>query len=163
MLNSIGSINGDSRSILLAASRRSDLPVTVPIRLAIQLAQKGPCLLIDLDRKRDAVAKVFDIDSAKIDPNLKLLPVQTDFENLSVWPARYFDLLRQMNLRPLLETAHKKYHTILLYAPTLTTLPDRRQVAVCSKQAFVFNGKKTKESVLYLLLRTAQCKILYEA
>jgi Mrp family chromosome partitioning ATPase len=163
ILSSIRTTNGMTRSILLAAGRRSDLPVTIPVRLAMQLAQKGPCLLIDLDGRRDAVAKVFDVDSSRMHTSLKLSPVPTSFENLSIWPARYFDLLRQMNLRPLLEDADKKYDTILLYAPTLTALADRRQVAACAKQAIVFNGNESKDSPLYLLLTSCRCKILHEA
>jgi len=163
LLNSIQSISRPRPCILLAAVHHRDLPVTIPIRLAIQLAQKGPCLLIDLDTRRDAVARAFDIHSAEFSPHLKLSPIQTDIDNLWIWPAQYFDLLRQMNLRSLLEYAGTKYQTILLYAPTLTTLPDRRQIAACSQYAIVFKGGHSNHSILNSLLQACRCRILCEA
>lgn len=162
LLNSIHSISGSRPNILLAADHHRDLPVTIPVRLAIQLAQKGPCLLIDLDTQRNAVALAFDIRSSEFTPHLKLSPIQTDIDNLWIWPARYFDLLRQMNLRSLLESAANKFQTILLYAPTLSTLPDRRQIAACSQYAIVFKGGQSNHSMLNALLQTGRCRILHE-
>ena len=149
--------------VLLAASGLTNLPVTIPVNLAVSLAGAGKCLLIDLDSKRDALAKVFEVDSSKIETHLKISPVPTEFENLSVWPARYFDLLKQMNLRSLLDAANKKYDHILLYAPYLTVLADRKQIASCSKQAIVFCKDSEKTTQLHRLLKTCDCKILLEA
>ena len=149
--------------VLLAASGLADLPVTIPVNLAVSLAGTGKCLLIDLDSKRDALAKVFEVDSEKIETHLKISPVSTKFENLSIWPARYFDLLKQMNLRSLLEAANKKYDHILLYAPYLTVLADRKQIASCSKQAIVFCKHAEETTQLHHLLKTCDCKILLEA
>jgi hypothetical protein len=155
--------NGQVRPVLLAASGLTDLPVTIPVNLAVSLAGTGKCLLIDLDSKRDALAKVFEVDSSKIEIHLKMSPVPTEFENLSVWPARYFDLLKQMNLRSLLNAADKKYDHILLYAPYLTVLADRKQIASCSKQAIVFCKDGEESTQLRRLLKTCDCKILLEA
>ena len=149
--------------MLLAASGLTDLPVTIPVNLAVSLAGTGKCLLIDLDSKRDALAKVFEVDSSKIETHLKMSPVPTEFENLSVWPARYFDLLKQMNLRSLLDAANKKYDHILLYAPYLTVLADRKQIAFCSKQAVIFCKDSEKATQLRRLLKTCDCEILLEA
>ncbi len=149
--------------VLLAASGLTDLPVTIPVNLAVSLAGTGSCLLIDLDSKRDALAKVFEVDSSKIETHLKISPVPTEFKNLSVWPARYFDLLKQMNLRSLLDAANKKYDHILLYAPYLTVLADRKQIASCSKQAIIFCKDDEKSTQLRRLLKTCDCKILLEA
>jgi len=61
-------IDGKYKSILFAAAGLNCLPITIPVNAAIQLAeQKKRCLLIDLDLKRDAVAKAFDIVD-KTDP-----------------------------------------------------------------------------------------------
>jgi hypothetical protein len=155
-------LNNSSNPVLLAACRLSDLPVTIPVNLAVSLAGTGKCLLIDLDSKRDALAKVFEIDSSKIDRDLKIAPVQTEFENLSIWPARYFNLLKQMNLRSLLDTANKKYNHILLYAPYLTVLADRKQIASCSKHAVIFCKDSKKKTQLQDLLKVCNCKILIE-
>ena len=147
--------------MLLAANNLADLPVTIPVNLAVSLAQTGKCLLIDLDSKRDALAKVFGVDSSKLDRDLKISPVQTEFENLSIWPAQYFDLLKQMNLRLLLDSA-KKYDHILLYAPYLTVLADRKQIASCSKHAVIFCNNSENKTQLRELLKTCNCKIVLE-
>jgi len=165
ILQALSSKNDQSRPLLLAASRLRDLPVTIPINLAIQLAGQGPCLLIDLDNKRDALAKVFDVDTSKINTHIRGIPIQTPFENLSIWPARYFDLLKQTNLQLLLNAAGKKYDHILLYAPYLTVLADRKQIAYCSRQAVVFGGQRNPQTQkqLHKLLSVCNCKILHEA
>lgn len=156
--------NGKPQTLLLAASRLSDLPVTIPVNLAIHLSGQGKCLLIDLDSKRNALARVFDVDSSIINTDLRVSPIQTSFENLSIWPARYFDLLKQMNLGTLLQAANKKYDHTLLYAPYLTVLADRKQIASCSKQAIVFcsGNQQDAQNQLRQLLKMCNCKILCE-
>jgi Mrp family chromosome partitioning ATPase len=151
------------KTVLLAAERLSDLPVTVAVNLGIHLAQTQMCLLIDLDIKRDSVATAFQIDSSSIDLNLKLSPVPTAFENLSVWPAQFFDLIRQMNLKSLLESAREKYDYVLLYAPYLPALTDRKQIASLSKEAIIFVREKDKNSTLQQLLSNCNCRGLCEA
>jgi hypothetical protein len=153
-------LNGSSRSVLLAATRINDLPVTVPINLAIQLAQKGKCLLIDFDSKRDAMAQAFEIDSSKINTDLIIRPVSTLIDNLDIWPAGFFNCYRQMNLRMLIEAANKKYDHILLYAPYLPALPDRNQIAYCAKRAVIFSMSDNRDSPLYHLLESQNCRIL---
>jgi Mrp family chromosome partitioning ATPase len=152
-----------NRPVLLAGSGLADLPVTIPVNLAVSLAETGKCLLIDLDSKRDALAKVFEVDSSKIQTDLKISPIPTEFENLAVWPARYFDLLKQMNLRSLLDAASKKYDHILLYAPYLTVLADRKQIAFCSKNAIIFCKDSERTERLRRLLKTCDCEILLHA
>jgi len=164
ILQALPQKNGQSQTLLLAASRLGDLPVTVPINLAIHLAGRGTCLLIDLDSKRDALAQVFDVDSSRLDARLRVSPIPTSFENLSIWPARYFDLLKQTNLQLLLNAANKKYDHTLLYAPYLTVLADRKQIAYCAKQAIVFckQSEQDAQEHLHRLLKVCNCKILRE-
>lgn len=145
---------------LLAANSISELPVTLPVHLAIQLARKGKCLLIDLDLNRDAVAKVFELERPGTGAGFHVSAAPTSIENLFVWPARHFETLRQMNLRPLLTEARKKYDYILLYAPYLTTLADRKQIAGCVKQAFVFGNRQDSGDRLISLLEMFHCRIL---
>lgn len=152
--------NGRIQSLLFAASSLKDLPVNIPVNIAVRLAKHHTCLLIDLDLKRNAVARVFDLEMN--DPNGTFKPgsYATPVENLFVWPARNFEQLRQMNLRVLLEGAAKKYDYVLIYAPYLTTLPDRRQVAACARQAIAFTGNNG--TVLLKLLEHCNCKVLEE-
>jgi hypothetical protein len=163
LLDLFKQLNGASHTVLLAADRIHNLPVTIPINLAIRLAEKGTCLLIDFDNKRDAMAKVFEIDTSTISRDLKVRPVPTAVENLEIWPARYFDHLRHVNLNVLLEAANKKYDHILLYAPYLPVLPDRKQIAFCSKQAIVFSKHPDTDSGILGLLEACKCKIMGRA
>lgn len=160
MLKRISKLKASSKCILLAAERISDLPVTVPVKLAAALSENGPCLLIDLDSKRNALAKVFDVDSSHIDINLKVSPLPTPLPDVQLWPAEYFDLLKQMNLRSLIESAQKKYNSIILYAPYLSTLADRKQIACCAGNAILFEAAQEKQSNLELLLKTCKCSLL---
>lgn len=160
LLKTFEQLNGTLRTVLLAAASIEDLPVTVPIQLGIQLTQKGKCLLIDFDSKRDSVAKVFEVDSSKVNSNLKFTPIETEVENLDLWPARFFDQLRYINLRQLLNTASQKYEYILLYAPYLPVLPDRKYIASCSKQAIVFSKIEDNTFPLCDLLKTCKCRVI---
>lgn len=151
-----------NRRVLLAGSGLADLPVTVPVNLAVTLAGAGRCLLVDFDSKRDALAKVFEVDSSSVHTSLRMVPIQTEFENLSVWPANYFNLLKQMNIRSLLDAAEKEYEYILLYAPYLPALADRKQIAAVSQQAVIFGQNGDKKTKLHQLLEICNCKILLE-
>lgn len=160
LITAIKKKNGRARSLLLAASSLNDLPVTVPVNAAIRLAETHKCLLVDLDTKRNAIARVFDIEPACVNGNVQAGSYPTSLENLYVWPAKNFEVHRQMNLRALLEGAGKKYDYILIYAPYLTTLPDRRQVAACSRQAIAFTGNNGTR--LMKLLEHCNCKVIEE-
>lgn len=157
----IQNLRGPCRCILFAANSLHDLPITIPINSALQLAQKGKCLIIDLDTKRDAVAAVFDLKEGCIDPSLKISSFQTQIENLFVWPARNFKLLKQMNLRSILQEADKKYNYVLIYAPYLPALADRNQIASCARHAVVFTGEKNNNPTNLLdLLNSCKCKVI---
>lgn len=160
ILKRTSKLSGHSKCLLLAAGRINDLPVTTAIQLAAALSDSGPCLLIDLDSKRNALAKVFDIDSSHINVDLKVSPVRTPLPNVELWPAAYFDLLKQMNLRLLIDSARKKYAHIILYAPYLSTLADRKQIASCSGHAILFEAAQKERSKLELLLKMCKCKLL---
>lgn len=159
LLTAVKRQNGKLNSLLLAAGSLNDLPVTVPVNMAVQLAKTHKCLLVDLDTRRNAVARVFDIDvSEQTSRSNGSYP--TPLENLYIWPARNFELLRQTNLRRLLDGAAKKYDYILIYAPYLTTLPDRLQIAASAGKAIAFTGHNGTR--LRQLLRQANCKVLQE-
>ncbi len=160
ILQSIKKKNGQLLGLLLAASSLHDLPVTVPVNVGVRLAQTHKCLLVDLDIRRNSLARVFELVSTDTDTSLKVSSHPTQFKNLYVWPAQNFEILKQMNLRILLESAVKKYDYVLIYAPYLTTLPDRRQIATCAKQAITFS--KSNDSQLMKLLNICHCKVIAE-
>lgn len=152
--------NGRACSLLLAASSLTDLPVTVPVNLAMRLAETHKCLLVDLDVKRNAIARVFEINEAAGNGKVQASSYPTSSENLFVWPARNFEVHRQMNLRALIDGAVKKYDYVLIYAPYLTTLPDRLQVAGCTRHAIAFTGQNGVR--LMQLLQHCNCKVITE-
>jgi Mrp family chromosome partitioning ATPase len=154
----VQNLHGRPVTVLLAASSISDLPVTVPVNLAIQLSKKGKCLLIDLDLNRNSIARVFELPDSP-EAGFHVSSIASSIENLYIWPARHFETLHQMNLRVILQEAQKKYDYILLYAPYLTTLADRRQIAGCVRQALVFGKPQDKDDRLITLLESQKCRI----
>lgn len=160
ILHTLTGQNGRIRTLLFAANRLDEMPVTIPVNVAIRLAQTSTCLLIDLDTKRNAIARVFDLDAGQMNETSKVRACPTQVKNLCVWPAKNFELLKQTNLRAVLDAALKKFTYVLIYAPYLTALPDRRQIAACAKQAVVCDG--TDASPLTQLLEQCNCKIVKE-
>jgi hypothetical protein len=158
LLAAVGKPNGRARRVLLAAGSLSELPVTIPVNAGIQLADRCKCLLIDLDTRRDAMARVFDIA-----PDLctaALAPVPTSIENLDIWPAHYFSRLRQMDLKTLLTASQQNYDVILLNAPYLSTHPDRGRIVHCAETAVLFAKDKKTAETLGLLLKSGSCKTI---
>ena len=160
LMQDIKALNGKASSLLFAANSFKDLPVTVPVNIAVELANTHTCLLIDLDTNRNAVAQVFGLNDGEMNHQLTVRSVATDFEKLFIWPAKNFQLLKQMNVKQLIENASGKYDYILVYAPYLTTLPDRRQIASSCKHAFAFTGPN--DSSLLRLLGVCNCKVIRE-
>ena len=160
LIRDIKTLNGKAASLLFAANSFRDLPVTVPVKIAVELAKTHTCLLIDLDTNRNAVSQVFGLNDGEMDHRLTVRSIVTDFEKLSVWPAKNFQLLKQMNVKQLIENASGKYDYILVYAPYLTTLPDRRQIASSCKHAFAFTGPN--DASLMRLLEACNSNILRE-
>ncbi len=160
LIQDIKTLNGKAASLLFAANSFKDLPVTVPVKIAVELAKTHTCLLIDLDINRNAVAQVFGLDDGEMDHQLTVRSIATDFEKLFIWPSKNFQILKQMNVKQLIENASGKYDYILVYAPYLTTQPDRRQIASSCKHAFAFTGPK--DSTLLRLLGVCNCKVIRE-
>ena len=160
LLAGIEKLNGKAQCLLFAANGIKDLPVTVPVQIGVRLAQSRRCLLIDLDLKRNAVAQVFGLDETEASPPTAIRSVPTEFENLFVWPAAHFKRQGHMNIKQLVERAGRQYDQVLIYAPYLTTLPDRRQVASVCTNAYSFgNGKDNR---LKRLLDACKCPVARE-
>jgi hypothetical protein len=158
LLAAVGKPNGRARNVLLAAGSLNDLPITIPVNAGVQLAGRCKCLLIDLDTRRDAVARVFEI-TPDLCPAART-PVPTPIENLDIWPAHYFSRLRQMDLKTLLTASQQNYDVILLNAPYLSTHPDRRQIVRCADSAVLFAKDKKTAETLGLLLKSGSCKTI---
>ncbi len=158
LLTLIGKLNGSTNTILLAAGSWNDLPVTVPVHVAVQLAASCKCLLIDLDTKRNALACVFDIRPDK-QPALSA-PVATPIKNLHIWPAHYFTRIRHRDIKAAIAGSEKKYDIILLNAPYLATHPNRKQIIRCADSAVIFVQNKLTAVSLLKLFENSPCRVI---
>jgi len=154
-------VGGKYKSILFAAAGLNSLPITIPVNVAIQIAQrKKRCLLIDLDLKRDAAAKAFNI-SDKMDPkDLRPKPYKTPFEGLLLWPGRNFTMIKQMNIKALVDAATEKFDLVLVNAPYLDSSPDRAQIASAAHCSILFTQSPAQAGRLAALMQASQCKLI---
>jgi len=154
-------VGGKYKSVLFAAAGLNCLPITIPVNVAIQLAeQKKRCLLIDLDLKRDAVAKAFNL-ADKTDPkDLRPKPYKTPFEHLLIWPGHNFTKIKQMNIKPLVEAAIEKFDLVLVNAPYIDSSPDRTQIASAANCSIIFTKSTAQATRLAALMQASQCKLI---
>ncbi len=154
-------IDGKYKSVLFAAAGLNCLPITIPVNVAIQLAeQKKRCLLIDLDLKRDAVAKAFNIID-KTDPkDLRPRPYHTPFKDLLIWPGHNFTKTKQMNIKPLAEAAVEKFDLVLINAPYFDSSPDRGQIASAAQCSIIFTQDTRQATRLAALMKASGCKLI---
>ncbi len=153
------SLKAGCKTVLLAASSLESLPINITAKTAIALAGSGKkCLLVDLDTRRNAAAKVFNIRSL---PTNKPCPVPTQFDNLFLWPAAFFAQFAQTNLRNLIRSAAGRFDIILLNAPYIDGSPDRRQIASVADCAFVFCKNSTQQARLAGLLKACGCTLMF--
>lgn len=121
---------------LMAAENVSSLPVTLPVNIAVRLAQQGrKCLLIDLDFDRNAIAKVFDInqtspagepatacqeDAGRAQGNLV---VRSCIENIFIFPAanldRAFASQHFKGIKDVISAMKQKFEFLIIYAPNI--------------------------------------------
>jgi hypothetical protein len=147
------------RSILFTSTEAEALPVTIPVNVAIGLAKKKiRCLLIDLDLKRDAVAKAFGLDAEQ--SSLRAKAVQTEIENLWVWPGHYFSQSKQMNVTEIVEKAEGRFDFILINAPSLVSSPDRKQIILAARAAFICTKNTSEIKKLAELIKPLDCTII---
>ncbi len=158
IIESLRKVKKKYKSILFAAWDLESLPVTIPVNVALELAKdKTRCLLIDLDIKRDAIARVFNIEDKR---ELRVKASRTEVENLWVWPAHNFTRLKQMNLRLLVQKALEKFDLVLINSPYLASSPDRNQILSSAQAAVVFSLDTSKATELTKLIKSSQCALI---
>lgn len=146
-------------SILFASLEPAALPVTVPVNTAVGLAKgKKSCLLIDLDLERDAVARAFELNIEESD--VRPRAIQTELENLWVWPACYFARLKHMNIQEIVQKALDKFDTVVINAPALATSCDRRQIISAADAAFICAKGTSDIAELSQLMEEMDCKVI---
>jgi Mrp family chromosome partitioning ATPase len=157
----IASLGGTNKSVLFAGAGLEHLPVTIPVQIAAKLAGAGKkILLIDLDMKRNAVAKVFDPNENMVKNCTQARPLPSPMENLSFWPAEFFVRFGQMNLRIVIQSASSKFDILLINAPYLDGHPDRKLIASCARYGLIFCKTKQQFERLQTLMAMGECQLL---
>jgi hypothetical protein len=106
---------GEAKTILMAAENVKELPVTVPVNVAMRLAERGDkCILIDLDMERGAVSKVFEIGHKT---NKKA--AATCVANLWVLAAENFRTDRASTVKNMIAELEEQYDYVVVYAPNI--------------------------------------------
>lgn len=149
------------KSILFAGSAPGAVPITIPVNVAIQLAQKDKsCLLIDLDIKRDALAQVFEISNEQMNQYLIPKAITTNFPNLFIWPARHFIRTRLMNIAEIVDTAVKSTDIVLVNAPAVRTSLDRSQILAACQACCLFSNKEAASEEMFRLIKSSGCVLI---
>jgi hypothetical protein len=175
---------GPVKTILIGAENAAGLPVTIPVNIAMRLAQNDQrCLLIDLDPQRNAIAKVFDMDMGNSRSeeaeggsgcDEKHFGIATCVDNVSVLPAysprNSIGDPGAWDMRQMLSALESRYDRTILYAPNIGCDGDRlsnyEKMAGCVQIALLFSGdddvSETEDSRLgrfRKLLESWGCKV----
>jgi len=152
------------KTIILAADCLEELPVTIPVNIAIHLAKKNKkCLLIDLDLKRKSISQVFDIETKKI----QTVPIATCIENLYALPMQKLTKSgedNRINPKEVLKNLANQFDHLIVYAPNIMLPAAWDKIACCSQAALLFgpDSKIVSSSLInfHELLNTYRCQIL---
>jgi len=150
-----------TQTILMAAENVEELGVTVPVNVAMSLAQRGrKCLLIDLDLERCAISKVFDIDSSQVQSKA----IATCVSNLCVLPASNFGKGDATNIKEVTARLESQYDYLIFYAPNIRLLGNHDELAGRMQSAMLFgrehNFKSSSMINFQKLLTNYGCEIL---
>ncbi len=136
-----GKSANEVRIILMAAESLEELPVTVPVNITMQLAQKEhKCLLIDLDPERGAISKAFDVDSTNTCENLRAKGIETCIANLHVWGVSGSEIgeNNEINVKEIIAELDNEYDHIIIYAPNIRLLVNHNAIASSVQSAMLF-------------------------
>ena len=154
-------VSDKTTTILFGAAGLDSLPITIPVNVAMQLAsEKNRCLLIDLDTKRNAAAKAFEVSDQTDSNDWRPKSAKTPIQGLTIWPAHNFKKLKNMNLTPLVEAAREKFQYILINAPYLLASPDRDLIANAGQFAVIFTKNAAQAAQLAQVIKSADCKLI---
>ena len=147
------------KSVLFASANQGSLPITIAVNVAIGLAKTGRrTLLIDVDIRHDALAEAFELDAGKA--GLQPKAIQTEFENLWLWPAHNFAQLKQMNINQIVQKALDGFDFILINAPSLLGSADRRQIVSAAQAVFICAKSPSETARLTELIKPLNCPVI---
>ncbi|MBE0535766.1 MAG: hypothetical protein IH624_08860 [Phycisphaerae bacterium] len=167
VMDCINGIQGEFRSILLAAAKRKHLPASIPASAAIHIAITGKrCLLIDLDTKNSDIEGYFgipeeaseagDSGSRRILP----LPSATGYDNLQVWPGHKVRQHNIVDIAEMVSDARSSFDTVLVYAPCFGDNPADKALARLCGHGLVFCGNTGQAMRPAAIMRDAGCEVV---
>jgi hypothetical protein len=160
---------GKTTSILMGSESVGNLPVTLPVNIAVRLAKKGKrTLLVDLDPERDAIEKVFEANETRPESSSTKFGMATCIRGLWICPARVIcgktGKAEGAGLQTLLSAAQQRYEYVIFYAPTIADGASGEQVATCTQSAMLFagagNARSSRLEGFYEYLARCRCTIL---
>jgi hypothetical protein len=163
---------GKLKTILMGAESPKILPVTVPINVAIQLAKDGhKCLLIDLDYRRNSIARVFELHKNILDENIPskqtITGIPTCVRNLCLYPAcwltesvKNITKLDCLKINQIITHLKIKYDYLIVYSPYLNKHHGCKLICECIDGAMLFGKDDTNLNKTFELLEKIDCEIL---
>ncbi|MCK5226106.1 MAG: FHIPEP family type III secretion protein, partial [Planctomycetes bacterium] len=152
-----------AKTILMVSENIEELPVTIPVNIAVRIAQKGlKCLLIDMDSARNAIAKVFDIDLNSPAARTQNAVIPSGINNLSLLMANNTN----EDCCEIITRIKGQYNCVFIYTPNadLTTSKCWEQIANCIDTTMFFgsNSKFDHPSLdnLRRILKNHNCETL---
>jgi hypothetical protein len=163
---------GNFKTILMGANSPKILPVTVPTNTAIKLAKEGrKCLLIDLDYRRDSIAKVFELYKNIMDEHIPsgqtVTGIPTCVQNLWLYPACWLTensndttQLDSLKINQIITHLKIKYDHLIVYSPDLNKHQGCELIGECIDGAMLFGNDSTALIKTFDLLERFECEIL---
>jgi len=150
------------RTILMGATEVSELPVTIPVNVAVRLAQNGRrCLLVDLDGERDAIAKVFELEPG-VEGGQGRRVMRTCIENLWVLPAGNLCTgqvkISHSKLKKLIMALLGRFERVIIYAPNMESVGGCEAIYDFIEAALLF-GEPGRSRRFEELLISRGCKV----
>jgi Mrp family chromosome partitioning ATPase len=164
--------DGQFKTILMGAESPKILPVTVPVNVAIQLAKDGQkCLLIDLDCKRDAIARVFELHKHILEENIPskqtITGIPTCVGNLCLYPASWLTessngarKLEASKINQIITHLKIQYDYLIVYSPNLNKDHGCEPIGECIDGALLFGRDSSSLNKTFELLEGFECEIL---
>lgn len=151
--------NGPVTALLCSESVEL-LPVTTAVKIAVELTERGKkCLLIDADTTRNAVYKVFDIDTIEAAE-----PFKCCVDGLYVWAVSNDCKTTGADLAEKISAVGSNYDCVIIYAPRIEDSNYYGKLAGFVSVAGFATGDITSEEKYILqfkgLLASVDCKCI---
>ena len=152
-----------TKTILMVSENIEELPVTIPVNIAVRIAKKDlKCLLIDMDSARNAIAKVFDVDTISPAAKTQNAVVPSGINNLWLFMANN----PNEGCCEIITRIKGQYDCVFIYAPNVDVVTSGcwEQIANCIDTTMFFgaNSKSNDSSLGNLrgILKNHNCETL---